>query len=41
MIDTMALSLDIEVVSGPVHDRYNDLMGALETQRKFETNRFR
>ena len=41
MIDTMAMSLDIEVRDGNAHDRFNDLMGALELHRKYETDRFR
>lgn len=41
MIDTMALSLDIEVKPGDTMERYNDFKGALETLKRFETTRFR
>lgn len=41
MIDTMAMSLDIDVKQGNIHERYNDFRGALETLGRFETNRFR
>lgn len=41
MIDTMAMSLDIDVKQGDIYERYNDFKGALETLGRFETNRFR
>ncbi|MCQ2520338.1 MAG: DUF1653 domain-containing protein [Lachnospiraceae bacterium] len=41
MIDTMAMSLDIEIKDGDVIRRYNDFLGALELNRKYETDRFR
>lgn len=41
MIDTMAMSLDIDVKQGSIQDRFNDFKGALETLGRFETNRFR
>ncbi|MCR5116365.1 MAG: DUF1653 domain-containing protein [Lachnospiraceae bacterium] len=41
MIDTMAMSLDIDVKQGPVSERFDDLKGCLETIKRFETNRLR
>ncbi len=41
MIDSMAMSLDIEIKDGDVVRRYNDFLGALELNRKYETDRFR
>ncbi len=41
MIDTMAMSLDIDVKQGPVLERFDDLKGCLETIKRFETNRLR
>ena len=41
MIDTMAMSRDIEVKAGSTRERFEDLRGALETLKRFETNRFR
>lgn len=41
MIDTMAMSLDIEVKSGDVRTRYEDFRKALVTLGQFETPRLR
>ncbi len=41
MIDTMAMSLDIDVKAGDVHARYEDFKKALETLGRYETNRLR
>ena len=41
MIDTMAMSLDIDVKEGPVKQRFADFEGALETLAGFETSRLR
>ncbi len=41
MIDTMAMSLDLDVKQGPVAERFDDLKGCLETIKRFETNRLR
>ena len=41
MIDTMAMSLDLDVKQGPVSERFDDLKGCLETIKRFETNRLR
>lgn len=41
MIDTMSMSLDIDVKQGTPQERFNDFCSALETLRKFETNRLR
>lgn len=41
MIDTMAMSLDIEVNDGDVKKRYEDFLGCLKTIGRFETNRLR
>lgn len=41
MIDSMAMSLDIDINAGDVHKRYNDFLGVLETMGRFETTRFR
>jgi hypothetical protein len=39
MIDTMAVSLDLEIADGEVEKRFDELRHCLLTMRKFETNR--
>lgn len=41
MIDTMAVSLDIEVKDGEIERRYNELKNCLLTMEHFECNRLR
>lgn len=39
MIDTMAVSLDVEVPEGSLDSRYQSLMNCIRMQTKYETNR--
>lgn len=41
MIDTMAISLDIEVKSGELEQRYSEILNCLLTMERFECNRLR
>lgn len=41
MIDTMAVSLDIEVKDGDIEQRYSEILNCLITMEKFECNRLR
>lgn len=41
MIDTMAMSLDIEIKEGPIKNRFEDLKSCLTTLEKYETTRLR
>ena len=41
LIDTMALSLDMEIPQGVLEDRYQKLIRSLQTVIKYETNRLR
>lgn len=41
MIDTMAVSLDIEIKEGDIEQRYNEIMNCLLTMERFECNRLR
>lgn len=41
MIDTMAVSLDIEVSSGDIEQRYSEILNCLLTMERFECNRLR
>ena len=41
MIDTMAVSLDIEVKSGDIEQRYSEILNCLLTMERFECNRLR
>ncbi len=41
MIDTMAVSLDIEVKNGDIEQRYNEIKNCLITMERFECNRLR
>jgi len=41
MINTMAVSLDLDIKDGDVEDRYFELQGCLTTLGKFECNRLR
>ena len=41
MIDTMAVSLDIEVKDGDIEQRYNEIKNCLITMERFECNRLR
>ena len=41
MIDTMAMSLDIEVNPGTVRKRYEDFLSVLKTHERYETDRLR
>ncbi|MCR5722248.1 MAG: DUF1653 domain-containing protein [Lachnospiraceae bacterium] len=41
MINTMAVSLDLDIKDGKTEDRYNELMGCLETHAKYECLRLR
>lgn len=41
LIDTMALSLDMEIPQGVLEDRYQKLIRSLRTVIKYETNRLR
>lgn len=41
MIDTMAVSLDIEVKSGDIEQRYHEILNCLLTMERFECNRLR
>ncbi len=41
LIDTMALSLDMEIPQGVLEDRYQKLIRSLRTLIKYETNRLR
>lgn len=41
MIDTMAMSMDIEVNPGDVRSRYEDFKHCLEIMGSYETDRFR
>jgi hypothetical protein len=39
MINTMAVSLDLEIADGPIEKRYDELRHCLLTMKKFEINR--
>lgn len=41
MIDTMAVSLDVEVKSGDIEQRYSEILNCLLTMERFECNRLR
>ena len=41
MINTMAVSLDLDIKDGDIETRYQELMGCLETHAKYECNRLR
>lgn len=41
MINTMAVSLDLDVKDGDIEDRYLELQGCMSTLLRFETNRLR
>lgn len=41
MIDTMAVSLDIEVSGGDIEQRYSEILNCLLTMERFECNRLR
>ena len=41
MINTMAVSLDLDIKDGKTEDRYDELMGCLETHAKYECLRLR
>lgn len=41
MINTMAVSLDLDVKDGKLEDRYEELLNCLETHAKFECTRLR
>ena len=41
MINTMAVSVDIEIKEGEIEDRYNELKNCLLTLEKYECNRLR
>lgn len=41
MIDTMAVSLDIEVKDGDIEQRYSEILNCLLTMERFECNRLR
>ena len=41
MIDTMAVSLDMEIKEGDIEQRYNEIMNCLLTMERFECNRLR
>lgn len=41
MLDTMAVSLDIEVPSGDIEQRYSEILNCLLTMERFECNRLR
>lgn len=41
LIDTMALSLDMEIPQGVLEDRYQKLIRSLRTVMKYESNRLR
>lgn len=41
LINAMAASMDIIVEDGPIDRRYRSLLNCIETNMKFETNRFR
>lgn len=41
MIDTMAVSLDIEVKDGDIEQRYQEVLNCLLTMERFECNRLR
>ena len=41
MIDTMAVSLDIEVKSGDIEQRYSEILNCLLTMERFECKRLR
>lgn len=41
MIDTMAVSLDIEIKSGELEARYSEMLNCLLTMERFECNRLR
>ena len=41
MIDTMAVSLDIEVKNGDIEQRYSEILNCLLTMERFECNRLR
>ena len=41
MIDTMAVSLDTEVKSGDIEQRYSEILNCLLTMERFECNRLR
>lgn len=41
LINAMAASMDLIVEEGPIEGRYRSLLNCIETNMKFETNRFR
>lgn len=41
MIDTMAVSLDVEVKNGDIEQRYSEILNCLLTMERFECNRLR
>ena len=41
MIDTMAVSLDVEVKSGDIEQRYSEILNCLLTMERFDCNRLR
>lgn len=41
MIDTMAVSLDIEIKDGDIEQRYSEILNCLLTMERFECNRLR
>lgn len=41
MINTMAVSLDLDVKDGPIEERYDELIRCLETHAKYECLRLR
>lgn len=41
VIDTLAMSLDVEVPEGEIDDRADNLLSCMETMKKYETTRLR
>lgn len=41
MINTMAVSLDLDIKDGPIEERYHELMTCLETHARYECLRLR
>jgi len=41
MINTMAVSLDLDIKDGPIEERFQELMYCLETHAKYESLRLR
>lgn len=41
MIDTMAVSLDVQIKSGDIEQRYSEILNCLLTMERFECNRLR